>query len=185
MKKIFLPIIVLVVLVGVYFAFSNKEKVTVVPEIVDRKMSFESFLKNDKGSYVCTVAQDVGGTQSSGTVYVSSVIGETRKIRGEFSSTVQGMKIDTNFVMKDGFSYTWGSMMPQMGYKVKVQEQTGDTTTATSGTYSFNASQIGSYNCEDWKADNKMFDLPSSVKFMDIPQTAPVSVEITSTTFIV
>ncbi len=182
MKKNFIYIMSAVVVLGGVVWFSTRPNTKDLTQTPSQTKSFNDVLKGS-GSYKCSITQNVSNIESTGTVYVVASNDMTaQKIKGEFTTKVQGMSVDTSFVMKEGFSYSWSSMMPQTGYKVKVQEQTGDTTTSTSGTYSFNASQIGSYNCEDWKADNKMFDLPSSVKFMDIPQATNTAVPVTSVT---
>ncbi len=127
-----------------------------------KKMAFESFIKQG-GSYVCTVHQNVEGTESEGTVYISG-----GNIRGEFNSTVQGMAMSTSLIVKDGYSYTWTSMMPSMGFKAPVDQGAGgDTSAGTSGSYSWNAQQIGDYNCEVWPADASKFALPSGVTFTE------------------
>lgn len=129
-----------------------------------KKMAFESFIKNG-GSYVCTVNQYVQNIESKGIVYIDG-----SKISGEFKTSVQGMNIGTSFISKDGYSYTWSSVMPNTGYKVAVTSSTnaGDSSTGTSGTYGFNAQDIGDYDCQAWTPDASKFDLPSSVKFTEI-----------------
>lgn len=170
MKNIIIGIVAVGVIIGGYFVFTNKNVEQndgeVKTETSGKKMAFSEFIKNG-GSYQCTVSQNVAETTSVGTVFIDG-----NQIKGEFSSTVQNMKIDTNFIMKDGFSYTWSSMMPNMGYKVKVEnEKSGDTSTQTSGTYSFDATQIGDYDCKEWIVEPGKFTLPSSVKFMDLGTT--------------
>ncbi len=177
MKNIIIGIVAVGVLVGGYFVFTNKNVEQndgeVKTETSGKKMAFEAFLKNDSGAYVCTVNQYVGDVESKGTVYITNA--ETmseRKIRGEFKTSVQGMEVESTFIMKDGFSYTWSSMMPSMGYKVKIEEnKTSNTDTKTSGTYTFDATQIGDYDCKEWIVDQSKFTPPSSVKFMDLGTT--------------
>lgn len=131
--------------------------------------SFEDFIKNGRGAYVCNVEQKVSNFESKGVVYIQN--GEdmaSRKINGEFKTTAQGMNVTTNFIMRDGFSYTWSSMLPNTGFKVKIEEpKTGDTSTQTSGTYGFDTKQIGSYDCKDWSIDESKFAIPTSVKFIE------------------
>jgi hypothetical protein len=60
-------------------------------------------------------------------------------------------------------------MMPTTGFKAKVIENVEPNTNAgMSGTYSFNASQIGEYDCEEWAGDQSKFTLPASVTFTEI-----------------
>jgi hypothetical protein len=127
-----------------------------------KKMSFDAFIKQG-GSYMCTVNQNVEGIESKGTVYVNG-----GNVRGDFKTSVSGMNIDTMFLTKDGYSYSWSSMMPGKGYKAKVTASGGGTGAGTSGQYSFNAEQIGDYNCEVWAVDSSKFAMPSGVVFTEI-----------------
>jgi hypothetical protein len=102
-------------------------------------------------------------------VYVSGVSGSL--IKGEFTTQAQGMSIASYMIARDGYTYTWSSMAPTTGYKVKIPKNNQtDTTTQTSGTYSFNGSQIGSYSCSKIAVDMSLFDIPSSVVFSEIAQ---------------
>lgn len=139
----------------------NQDEVNGNTNTTGKKMSFDSFLRQG-GAYLCTVNQSVEGVESKGTVYVDGA-----RTRGEFKTSVQGMSIDNIFVVKDGFSYSWSSMMPGKGYKVAVSG-TGGSGGTTSGQYSFNAEQIGDYNCEAWSVDSSKFALPSGVVFTEI-----------------
>lgn len=130
-----------------------------------KKMAFSELLKQG-GSYQCTVDQYVGEMVSKGTVFI-----DKDRIRGEFATAVQGMNINTSMIVRDGFTYTWTSAMPTKGFKAKVVEVVGGDAvvdTGTSGTYSFNATQIGDYNCADWNVDESKFALPAGVTFTEI-----------------
>ena len=125
-----------------------------------KKMSFDSFLKQG-GSYVCTVNQTVQGIDSKGTVYING-----SNIHGEFNTAVAGMNVDSHFIAKDGFTYTWSRMMQGKGFKAPMSTGgAGDTSAGTSGQYSFNAEQIGEYDCQPWNVDASKFVLPSGVTF--------------------
>lgn len=74
-------------------------------------------------------------------------------------------------IVKDNFTYTWSPLMAGKGFKAKVVEVVGGDAvvdTGTSGTYSFNATQIGDYDCVDWTVDESKFTLPSTVTFTEI-----------------
>jgi hypothetical protein len=178
MNKTLLTILAVVVIgAGAYFALNKSSSTdeaqvssSVTPNASTssqpsgKKMSFSSFLQNDKGSYKCVVNQDVQGITSTGTVYISN-----GNVSGKFSTTAQGMNIDTNFVTKDGYSYTWSSLS-KTGFKVKVNTEKGEVnpTNGTSGTYSWNAEQIGDYDCQDWNADASVFAVPTSITFTEM-----------------
>lgn len=171
---------VVVVLGGVYFAMSGGDKggdssmqdntqgIAVgepnpsapVDQNSGKKMSFDAFLKQG-GSYKCTVNQSVEGMDSVGTVYINK-----GDIRGDFNTSVAGMNIDTYFLVKDNFTYSWSSMTPGKGFKAPVSASgSANSSTGTSGQYSFNAEQIGDYDCVAWTVDSAKFALPSGVNF--------------------
>jgi hypothetical protein len=136
-----------------------------------KKMAFSEFIKNG-GSYQCEVSQSVGGTETKGMTYINGDL-----IKGEYNTEVEGLSVDTNFIVRDGYTYTWSSMMPTMGFKSKISAagsagvQAGGIVKAeseTSGTYSFNAEEIGDYNCEPWTADASVFALPAGVTFQEL-----------------
>lgn len=128
-----------------------------------KKMAFSEFIKSG-GAYKCTVSQNVSDVSSQGTVYIDG-----DKIKGEFNSSVGGLNVDSNLIVRDGYTYSWSSMTPNLGFKVKAQApEAVDTATKTSDTYSFNAEQIGEYDCSPWAVDSKMFEIPSNVKFQEL-----------------
>lgn len=127
-----------------------------------KKMAFDAFVKQG-GSYKCTVNQSVQGVDSTGTVYMDG-----GKMSGTFATAVQGMNFETRFIARDGYSYSWSSAMPGQGFKTAVAAQAANTDASTSGTYSFNAEQIGDYDCDPWTADATVFAIPASVKFTEM-----------------
>lgn len=171
-------IIAAVVLVGGYVAFkSDKSDATnntndvVVTENSEsntmpangKKMAFSQFVKQG-GTYKCTVNQNVGGTETKGITYISGGM-----INGEYSTSVQGMNITSNVIVRDGYTYSWSSMMPGAGFKSKVVANTeANNNAGMSGTYSFNAEQIGDYSCEEWSGDQSKFNLPSGITFKEM-----------------
>ncbi len=129
-----------------------------------KKMAFSEFLKQGNGDYKCTVNQDVNGSVTVGTTYPSGGM-----IRGEYNTKVQNMNVDSTFIVRDGFSYSYTSLAPTMGFKVKVVEpKEGDVSTATSGSYQWNAQNIGDYDCEPWTVDPSKFTIPTNITFQEI-----------------
>lgn len=132
-----------------------------------KKMAFSEFLKQDKGSYQCTVNQyiDAGMSQSTqGEVFLFD-----GNIRGDFTTQVSGMNIASSVIVRDGFSYTWTNMAP-LGFKAEATMLTEDVVDPkqTSGTYMWNSDQIGEYDCQEWNVDKAKFELPSGVTFQEI-----------------
>lgn len=137
----------------------------ILVETQGKKMSFSEFLKQDADPYECTVRQyiDEAMTQSTeGKVFL-----DAGRIRGDFATTVQEMTVDTSMIVRDGFVYTWTNMSP-MGFKTVAIQTEGDENTETSGNYSWNAEQIGDYDCVPWVLDETKFELPSTVTFQEI-----------------
>lgn len=161
-----------VVIVGGYFFISSSQQDGSNGEVIDnssttestgKKMAFADFVKQG-GSYKCTVHQYVNNTDTKGITYINGGM-----IKGEFNTVTQGMKIDTNFIVRDGYSYTWSSFAPTMGFKMRVdQSAEGDAGASAQGTYSFNATQIGDYDCQAWDADSSLFNIPSGVTFKEM-----------------
>jgi hypothetical protein len=138
-------------------------------EATQKKMAFSSFLKNDQGSYQCTVKQYMDDFGSEGIVYVSA-----GKIRGEFTTVAEGKNLETSIIVDNGYQYVWSSAM-QNGFKMKLPESTTTSTTgaSTSGTYSWNAEQIGDYDCTPWTVEQSKFIPPSTIVFTDMSAMVP------------
>lgn len=175
-KPAVIGIVAVVVLGGGYLAYSNlggsssSEKSLYAPATdtesastpaEGKKMSIESYIKQG-GTHVCTVTQNAGGIESKGTLYIAG-----EKIGGEFSSVVQGMDINTYLIVKDGYSYVWTSLMPNVGFKsvTVMKDSNSGASTETSGSYGWDASKIGDYDCKPWTLNASKFVLPSSVTF--------------------
>ncbi|HEY4503018.1 MAG TPA: hypothetical protein VJC14_01090 [Candidatus Paceibacterota bacterium] len=173
MLKILSSVIVVgLVVVGGYFAFNlggseteNKEINTAEDEAETsgKKMAFSEFVKQG-GAYKCEVKQSMSDMQNDGTVYISG-----SNMRGEYNTIAEGREMQTSFILRDGYSYTWSSLMPNVGFKVKVNtDVSASGSGSASGTYSWNAEQIGDYNCEAWTADQTKFSIPTSITFQEI-----------------
>lgn len=169
-KTIASIVAVAVVVVGGYFALSHKnigdsasQNQNLASAVnAGKKISFSEFLKGG-GTYKCNVKQYVGDIETNGTVYMNGDM-----IRGEYNTEVQGVKVDTSLVVRDGYTYTWNSMIPSMGLKIKAAASNESMNSETSGSYAFNAEQIGDYDCENWAVDATMFELPTGVNFQEI-----------------
>lgn len=167
-------LVLLAVIVGGYFIINSNKGVPATPEVftetqtgeqmmetnglpaqTGKKMAFSEFIKSG-GTYKCEVKQAMSDFENSGTVYVDGA-----NVRGEFSTIAEGRPIDTFFIVKDGYTYTWSSAAPTMGFKIKVA---AETTTDTSQTYDWKQG-VGDYNCQAWTADASMFIPPANVTF--------------------
>lgn len=128
-------------------------------ESTGKKMAFAQFVKQG-GSYQCTVHQAVSDFDTTGKVFINK-----GNIRGEFSTTAEGKGVTSSILVRDGFTYVWSSMAPKNGVKMAVKAGAGDTGASMSGTYSWNAEQIGDYDCAPWVADEATFAVPTTTTF--------------------
>jgi hypothetical protein len=171
-KTIVSMLVVGVIIVGGYFVITKNPKKDTgdikngqqveSTKTEGKKMAFSAFVKQG-GAYKCEVKQAFSDMENSGTVYMSG-----GNIRGEYTTIAEGRTIDTSFMLKDGYSYTWSSTLVNIGFKTKINTQVDGTNAVNSGTYSWNASQIGDYNCEPWTTDEKMFEVPAGMSFKEV-----------------
>jgi hypothetical protein len=167
--------------VGLYFAFTAPKSDTMMGDMMmgehdnmndmmghdammgdGKKIPFASFVKQG-GSYECTVHQYIGGADTMGTIFVHDDM-----MRGEFATKVSNMNVETTFVTKDGYNYSWSSMMPKTVYKMKMMPMMGDMKAPSAGSYSFNAEQIGDYDCMPWSLDDSKFALPAGATTVEM-----------------
>jgi hypothetical protein len=169
--KIALGIAIAVTLgVGGFYAFKGGEQSVPNTEgaattnTSGKKMAFVDFMRNDTGSYKCTVYRSEASQGSStGTIYLAN-----KMIRGEFVNSYQGQNIDARFIIRDGYAYTWAVMNAQntSGVKIKIPVDTeGSPEGETLYKY---ADSVGDYNCENWNADASMFTVPTNITFQAI-----------------
>lgn len=126
-----------------------------------KKIAFSQFV-NQGGSYKCTVHQFISDTDTTGTMFVDKGL-----MRGMFETETQGVKVSSNILVREGFTYTWSSTMPQ-GIKMAVKKDEGGVDTSTSGANSWNVDDVGDYECVAWDADQTTFVVPSNIVFMDL-----------------
>ena len=133
-----------------------------------KKIPFSDFMKKS-GSYQCTVNQNLENYSmtAQGTVYL-----DNGKIRGDYTASYNGKSFTGSTIIRDGFAYTWTSMM-NIGWKVPVAQTDGNASSnvkVSGNTYSFNAAQIGDYDCKPWTADASKFTVPTNLTFQVVGQ---------------
>jgi hypothetical protein len=97
---------------------------------------------------------------TSGTILVGN-----GKIRGDFSSSVNGTSMVGHMVVKDNTTYVWMDGMAQ-GFKNSF-EVTADTQAQSQG---INPDERVSYDCQPWTPDEAQFSLPSGIEFKSITE---------------
>jgi hypothetical protein len=167
---------ILLIIIAIFFFQSRSESVvsdedgtatenTVNTPDTGKKMAFSQFVKQG-GTYKCTVSQTINNVETQGITYIKD-----NMMRGQYEMNVSGQTMTSNMLVKDGYTYMWGSNMGNMGFKMKVPTDTtaNTPTTPTSGNMGgFNYDQVGDYSCDAWTADAKTFTVPTKVTFKEM-----------------
>lgn len=124
-----------------------------------KKIAFTEFMRKG-GSYKCAVTQTMSTMTTQGTVYMHDDL-----VRAEFSSSLAGQTINSAMIARDGYMYSWTSAAPSKGIKTKLAPDTETGSTSKPATYTWNGSQVGDYSCEEWKADDSIFEIPKTIVF--------------------
>lgn len=128
-----------------------------------KKIPFTELLAQG-GTYHCHVSQNLGANVVTGDVFIHK-----DRVKGHFTTSIVNKTIDTDIIVRDGYTYTWTPLMKGVGYKTKTVSNT-ETATDTPRMYSWNAETVGDYSCEDWLYTEETFDLPKDVTFTDLKQ---------------
>jgi hypothetical protein len=126
------------------------------PATGGKKVPF-SQLAQEEGTYKCSVTQIADNAK--GTIYMDSGL-----VKGEFNTAYNGTPVTAFFLMRDGYIYTWNSLTPGTGMKMKSTIKPGDSATATPSYLN----SFGDYDCEEWSADASVFVAPKNTTFTDI-----------------
>lgn len=167
MQKIILWFVVGIILVavgyyGVTYKASHPKNETTTPEVSGKRTTFAEFLKrNDTGK--CSVTQDISGIETTGTILTFNGM-----MRGEFGSEINGKIIKTDFLVRDGYNYTWTSTASDAGFKAKTTSLNKVRTDPELNSIWFNADTVVEYDCQPWLADQTKFLLPLGVTFKDV-----------------
>ena len=141
----------------------NEDATTVSTDEMSEE-KFESTMKDlykRGGKMTCTMTTVQDGMEMDGTLYMDG-----KKMRSEFKGAVQGMNIEMNTIIKDGFSYTRSSMSNE-GRKMvydesEMEEGMNDAATDTDVDTPMN------FTCKRG-VSGADFDLPSNIEFKELP----------------
>lgn len=115
------------------------------------------------GDQTCTF-QDTE-TGNSGKVYMTG-----GKVRGDFSSSMEGTTINSHMVSDNNTVHIWMDGN-NTGFKTSLDKV--EQSSSNQNTVDINK-QVD-YQCSGWSPDNSMFELPSNVKFTDLGNLLPSS----------
>ncbi len=175
MNKTVIGIVLAVVVVaagGWYFYSSNNGDASNRMMAANTPESTRSSLKDlmARGTSKCTVSNSVANSESTGTVYIGD-----GKMRGDFETVMTGqeMTIESHMINDGEFIYTWSNAMPQ-GVKLPVDKanMSGQPNAPQNDQIDMYNADV-SYECDSWSVDEKQFELPKSVTFVDISTMMP------------
>jgi len=162
-KTLTLLLAIGVIIVGGYWMFNRQKSgenqntdTSVKGEMNNKKMAFSELFKQG-GAYKCEVSQYVENVKTKGTTYINNGM-----LRGEYSTKVEGADIESITIIRDGYTYSWTSALPNTGFKIK-----NEISESTSDTFGY-AEQIVDYNCEAWTVDQSKFTIPANIAFQEI-----------------
>jgi hypothetical protein len=183
MSKIVIWVLVGIIVVGGgYFALNvaknsdsklqkdivNQTDTNENPEIPSgKKMSFSQFIATEKGAFECTVNHSINNVEGQGKVWVSDGM-----MRSSYTGKFSGIESSSSMIIRDGYTYSWGSALPGTGFKSRFIDPTKtDINPLESEQFRANFEQIGGYDCQAWTPDESKFIIPSDIVFSEL--TAP------------
>ena len=119
-------------------------------------------LIGSKTAQKCTFVSTADSVRSSGTILVGG-----GKMRGDFTSVVQGKTIRSYLIVRDGASYVWSDAMPQ-GVKMSLATAEKPRTNSVASEQAVDFNRKTDYNCTPWTVDNSMFTLPAGITFTEM-----------------
>lgn len=111
----------------------------------------------------CSFSDTTAGMNSEGVIYVAG-----GKVRGNFTSTVDGQPLGAHMIVDGQTSYVWtdGSTT---GFTTTVSAApTTPPSAASSQTASLDVNKTLAYSCQPWAVDASVFTLPTGVQFTDL-----------------
>lgn len=181
MKKVLLSIGVILIIVGAYIFTTKKtpetEEAPQVKSVVENKSFFD--LVNEGKSYMCSYSiPSTNGNVSAGKVYISE-----GKVRDENKSKIGNTQLETLFIVRDGYVYTWTSLNKSSAFKTKITSTVeGKPALPVNTFYLENKKTIDSslYQCQTWTPDENLFELSKDIRIVESPakttNTPPVKI---------
>lgn len=168
MNKKFLPLLAVgaLLLLGIGgFAVLNMNKASLPNAVKEEVSSGKDSLKgllSSKTPQKCTFKDETG---NEGTVYVSG-----GKMKGDFTSTIDGKTTMTHVIVDGSTMYGWTDGQTT-GYKFAFDPE--DVEEAKEQAESIDLNKEVDYNCSPWIVAGNTFTPPSNVNFQDFSSFAP------------
>ncbi len=116
-----------------------------------------------EGSRKCTFKTTEAGVESSGTVYAGG-----GKMRGDFTSTIEGKETMSHMIYDGTTSYIWMDGQAT-GFKMALD---AEQTASAEQNQSVDVNKNYEFDCDSWSVDNSKFEVPGNVEFSDFSAMA-------------
>jgi hypothetical protein len=148
---------------GAYYAAQRAEMRATTTAVANADTTLRALLARGE-DITCTFSHSYEGGASQGVVFVAD-----GKMRGDFTSTVEGQGAVASHMINDGeYAYVWSDAAASQGMKMKVDAMANANANANAqGQAALDYDQALSYDCDDWNEDDEKFELPSGVAFTD------------------
>lgn len=167
MSKTMIGVVVAIVVVvlGGFIIYSVNKGGTEVADNTDttnvtattNKVAFVDVVKKG-GTLTCSITENRAGTKVEGKIFMGNGM-----MRGDYVTKENGVNVYSDFIVRDGYTYTWSSLTPTAGIKVAIPVVgSSDITVNTS---SFDVSQVSDYDCKSWTLDQSKFTVPTEITF--------------------
>lgn len=188
--SIIIAIVALLAIGGGYVVYtgmnSSTELTPQTNERVDVELEGDSEISNSTfrallaagRSVKCTFEQAIEDGMQTGTVYLAS-----GRMRGEFTVSGSAQGDYTMHTIKDGdWMYSWGGPMGEkQGIKMQATSEAQGSVAANTNTESkqnIDLDKEMDFSCSAWRADTRVFDIPSDVTFQDFSAVMPGALDI-------
>lgn len=168
MKKIFIPFLIVFVLLS-SGCKNNKKAQTPVSDKsfqtdVYKKTNIESLFASNKNLKCEFLESDQTlDTNTKGVMYISNNrirIDGTTKIKTDATAKEEVVRVSA--VIVDGYMYNWGYDETKTGIKLKLEPETSN--------FDDLLKKEGEYKCSNWITDEKLFGIPTDIKFQDLTE---------------
>jgi hypothetical protein len=150
-------IVVVVVVVGAYVLWGQKASAPSVSQTTMATSSQPSTLRELAMSGTPQKCTFTSANNTQGTIYVAG-----GKVRGDFSSQVNGKAMAGHMIVQDQTSYVW---IDGMATGFKNSFAASATTSMQASSQGVNPDEHVSYSCQPWSVDANLFSLPAGVTF--------------------
>ncbi len=164
-NKAVIGIIAVVVILGAIFFATRGNKSDVASNGATAESATGANMENTSikslidagGSRKCTFKTTEAGAESSGTVYASD-----GKMRGDFTSMIEGKETMSHMIYDGTTSYIWMDGQAS-GFKMTLDK----SDVAAEQNQSVDVNKNYEFDCNSWSKDNSKFEVPSNIQFSD------------------